>query len=177
MGKKTMITAMIASGLVALGAAFPAMAKDSFNSVLDVNQISDSCANWDVIYLSPQAQEFPNYNVYHNQRFDFSIAFPNYFVQAGELAGNGDGICFQSNGAQLSVYGRYNVLGETFEETFELYAPDGEIIEKDIDANHMFYILDQGSTEYAVYSQGDDMIVTFELTYPKEEHDTYSGES
>ena len=175
MYKKTLITAVITSGLVALVAAFPAMANDSFGSVLDVDQITDSCANWDVIYLSPQAQEFPNYNVYHNQRFDFSIAFPNYFVQAGELAGNGDGISFQSNGAELSVYGEYNVLYESFEERFERYASDGTIAAKDIDASHMFYILDQGSSEYAVYSQGDDMIVTFELIYPKEEHDTYAG--
>ena len=128
---------------------------------------------WDTILLAPQSQNSPNYNIYHNSRFNFSIPFPNYFGQSGELPGNGDGICMEGEGATLAMSGSHN-MGDTPESDFEYVYDKSSVFGKETTADTLSYYQDEGSTEMYYYKKFGSICCSFAFEYPKDEHDKYA---
>lgn len=60
------------------------------------------------------------YEIYHNDRFDYSIAYPKDILFPQGESDNGDGQKFLSKdaGASLIVYGSNNALNQSLEEVY-----------------------------------------------------------
>ena len=135
------------------------------------NAYAADATGWDTIYLAPQSQETPNYNIYHNSRFGYSVAFPNYFSQSGEMPGNGDGISMAGDDALLSISGMHNALEETPQDQLK-YAGSNRYAEE-ITENSLRYYSDEGNRELFCYQWVGDIIISIYIEYPKEQHEKY----
>lgn len=63
----------------------------------------------------------PNYRIYHNARFDYSISYPaGILIPQGEAV-NGDGQKFFSRDhrTEMLVYGSHNSLDQTLKQVYE----------------------------------------------------------
>lgn len=127
--------------------------------------------DWDTIFLAPQSQEAVNYNIYYNTRFGYSVAFPNYFAQNGELPANNDGMSFISGDELLLVYAYYNSRPDFPEDLIKEVS--GNLFDVKIGDVTLSYYKDEGDRESFTYQATGGIVFTFYLEYPKEQHDKY----
>lgn len=114
------------------------------------------------------------YNLYTNARFGYSMSYPAWFVQVGDLPTNGDGIWMAGNGARLTMSGEYNVLGHTPKSYFEMAARGKSITKKEIDSHSVGYYTSEYPYEKYYYTEiSDALCISFYLEYPIAEHDKY----
>ena len=125
---------------------------------------------WDAIYLAPQSWDAVNYNIYHNARFGYAVAFPNYLSQYGELPANNDGITLKTGEeTTLYIWGSYNVLDETPESLLN----DDSAFDIFMSEDSLSYYRIDGDIEAFRFQKIGSIIFSFQLEYPKTEHEQY----
>lgn len=124
------------------------------------------------------------WNVYDNARFGYSLCYPGDLLTAQPEADNGDGRKFTGkSGAELTVWGSYNVRKQDIDALIGDLSGDGDTVtyrrvttywavvsgrEKD----HVFYaklLLEENAAD------GVDIVRVFRLTYPASAANTYDA--
>ncbi len=119
-----------------------------------------------------------NYLIYINDRFGFSIKYPEFLCN-GEESFNGDGITLtNTNGdAELTVWGSHNVLEETVDSLYE------EEINKHPNAAYKikkdgFFVVswvEEGKIFYQNTVVSEEVINTFVIQYPLAQKENYDS--
>ncbi len=115
------------------------------------------------------------YKKYHNERYGFTISYPDYFIK-GEPPANGDGLSFiGSDGTSLSVSGRNNVMDDTAYSLYDnlLNSVDGVIYAEQNDNWYAIIGSDQDMMVYKREVVGSGSINTVVFYFPPEHHDKY----
>ncbi|WP_312459060.1 hypothetical protein [Proteiniclasticum sp.] len=115
------------------------------------------------------------YKKYHNERYGFTISYPDYFIK-GEPPANGDGLSFTgSDGTSLSVSGSNNVMDDTAYSLYDnlLNSVDGVIYAEQNDNWYAVIGSDQDMMVYKREVVGSGSINTIVFYFPPEHHDKY----
>lgn len=121
-----------------------------------------------------------NYKTYHNERFDYSVDYPDFLIPQGE-AGNKDGQKFFSEDREvkMSVYRAFRmnmVTGDmlSIQEALEKDANNLNVRDKKMENN--FYILSgitEGNTYFSQYTMlinNEYYTIFFEYEYEYQQH-------
>lgn len=124
------------------------------------------------------------WNVYDNVRFGYSVCYPGDLLTAQPEADNGDGRKFTGeSGAELTVWGSYNVLKQDIDALIGHLSGDGDTVThrrvttdwavvSGRGKDHVFYakLLLEGNA-----ADGVDTVRVFRLTYPASAANTYDA--
>lgn len=93
---------------------------------------------------------------YHNERFNYSVAYPANLLQAQGEAANADGQRFISSDGQIEmmVFGRHNIHNETPDQAFRETLRD---LRNDVATDTLSYI-DQGDDGFVISGIQDDRV-------------------
>ena len=130
--------------------------------------------SWDMIFLAPQ-NENSGFNIYYNTRFGYAIEFPNDFGQKGDLPGNNDGITMVNGDAVLAMWGSYNVMEDTPESLFAYESDIEHVFDKVVTEDSLSYFRSVDNMEIYTYKKTGNVIVSFQIEFPEEQHDKYAG--
>jgi len=128
-------------------------------------------------FFSSWAQA-PAYQTYNNARFAYSISYPaNLLTPQGE-AENGDGQTFRSKdgGAELRVWGQYNVNNESLRSAFDQAVDQsGSGVSYKVIRPGWFVVtaLIEGKIHYRKTMLRRDVFKTFEIEYPESQKAVY----
>lgn len=124
------------------------------------------------------------WNVYDNVRFGYSICYPGDLLIAQPEADNGDGRKFTGkSGAELTVWGRYNVLEQDMHTLIGDLSDDGATVTYRRTTKDWAVISGRSKGE-VFYSKlvlernaadGVDIVRVFRLIYPAGEAKTYDA--
>ena len=124
-----------------------------------------------------------NYGTYHNDRYDYTVDYPDFLIPQGE-ADSGDGQMFisEDQGIKLVVYyefkddptadGEPPAVGKAFEE--DLASISG-ILTKKLEDNHYIIKYKVDNVLHADYTVFDERYFTIRFEYPEEEKDRMEG--
>lgn len=122
------------------------------------------------------------WNVYANARFGYSICYPGDLLTAQPEADNGDGRKFTGkSGAELTVWGGYNILEEDMATIVAGLAGENAVVSYRRTAKSWAVISgkENGAIFYAKAllkrnaARGINTVRAFRLTYPTSEAKTY----
>src|SRR5262249_34542702 len=128
--------------------------------------------------LLPAPAQTPAYHTYSNARFAYSISYPaNLLAPQGE-AENGDGQAFRSKdgGAEMRVWGQYNVNNETLRVAFDKAVSEwGKGVSYKVMRPGWFVVtaLVDGKIHYRKTMLRRDVFKTFEIEYHESQKATY----
>ena len=128
-------------------------------------------------FLAAPAQP-ADYQTYNNARFAYSISYPaNLLVPQGE-AENGDGQTFRSKdgGAEMRVWGQYNVNNESLRSAFDQAVNQlGSGVSYKVMRPGWFVVtaLVDGKIRYRKTMLRRDVFKTFEIEYHESQKATY----
>ena len=122
------------------------------------------------------------WNVYRNARFGYSICYPADLLVAQFESDNGDGSVFSSkSGAELRVWGGYNVLEEDMDTIVAGLADENDVVSYRRTGKRWAVI--SGKASGAIFhakallernaARGIDTVRAFRLTYPAGEAKNY----
>jgi hypothetical protein len=127
---------------------------------------------------SAAAARSPEWDVYNNTPHAYAVCYPPHILHAGRESDSGDGKVFKaSDGAEMTVYGYYDVLEEGLRRHLRSLVNDthGRItyrakgrnwaVASVIGARQAFYI--------KAFSSRDGELVTLKIDYPRQKADFY----
>jgi len=138
-----------------------------------------------ILFLSmPAVAADQQWDVYANARFGYSICYPADLLTAQPEADNGDGRVFSSkSGAELRVWGSYNVLEQDMDAIISDLADEGAALtyRHAVKDRGVISGRENGNVFYAKVllernaASGIDTVRAFRLTYPAGEAKTYDA--
>jgi hypothetical protein len=120
-------------------------------------------------------EEQVTYVVYNNERFGFSIEYPEG-MQMDRPPTNGDDARFYNEDLEIVAYGGHNMMGETIESYFNA---DMDSVENEIAYQRLtedWYVIsykENGMIVYKRFYYGEDVFNTFEIRYPESKQEKY----
>lgn len=91
--------------------------------VEDVNYIADSLQVQSIVSEEPDMSsnyfDSPDYSVYYNSRFGYTLVYPNICIPQGESENKDGQLLISSSGIIITVYGGHNALDQSVKAAFE----------------------------------------------------------
>ncbi len=125
------------------------------------------------------------YDIYHNDRFDYSIEYPKDVLFPQGESDNGDGQKFLSKDADASliVYGSNNALKQSLEEVYREESRGGtaenpkKVVTYKLLEDNWFVVsgYNSGRVFYQKTIFHDDVLKTFVLEYDKSQKEIYDS--
>ncbi|MBP3887590.1 MAG: hypothetical protein J6F30_08055, partial [Cellulosilyticum sp.] len=151
--------------------------EDNYSLELTTATIKE-CNQWNKTFEGSQTNSIEqiNYIAYTNDRFGFSIEYPEDFTEQTE-SDNGDGIILKNSTqqAELIVSGRVRTDSDSIESQYQSELNLHNSIDYKLCKDNWFVLSwIEGDTEY--YRKvivGRDLICSFEISYPTKDGDNY----
>ena len=154
---------------------YPTITPTITPTVMPTTQPNEIPINSDIDIKDNSANDI-SYEVYYNDRFDFSIKYPDDFITE-TLPANGDGIVLKNldGNAELTVSGINNLLGDTAESCYDDFIKSHEKISYKKQNDNWFVAswLEDDNILYQKEVVGTGSINTFIIKYPLNEQEYY----
>ncbi len=136
-----------------------------------------------LVFWTQLAVATDTYEIYHNDRFDYSIAYPKDVLFPQGESDNGDGQKFLSKDAEASliVYGSNNALNQSLEEVYREESRGGtaenpkKVVTYKVQEDNWFVVsgYNAGRIFYQKTIFADDVLKTFVFEYDESQRELY----
>lgn len=136
-----------------------------------------------LVFWTQLAVAVDAYETYHNEKFDYSIAYPKDILFPQGESDNGDGQKFLSKDAEVSliVYASNNALNQSLEEIYREESRGGttenpkKVVTYKVQEDNWFVVsgYNNGRIFYQKTIFNDDVIKTFVFEYDESQRELY----